>query len=76
LLCRGFVLAGNPDSSAVMALMNAQGARRMPPDFALPAADIKLIGEWITAGAPYDGPSPVVDHLSMASCDSALGVSR
>jgi hypothetical protein len=78
LLCRHFVLAGNADSSAVIALMNAQGARRMPPDFALPATDIKLIGEWINAGAPYDGPSPVVDPVAISgptSCVSTLGVS-
>ena len=76
LVCRHFVLPGNPGSSGVVALMNAQGTRRMPPDFALPASDIKLISDWIMAGAPYDGPSPAVDPTSTTSCDSALGVTR
>jgi hypothetical protein len=34
--------------------MRANGARRMPPDFALPEADIQLIEAWITNNAPQD----------------------
>lgn len=48
---RHFVVPGNPDASELMALVRAQGSRRMPPDFALPGADIDLLETWIRAGA-------------------------
>src|SRR3569623_2413770 len=32
---RHFVLPGDPDNSALMALLRGQGSRRMPPDFPL-----------------------------------------
>jgi hypothetical protein len=51
-----FVVEGKPEDSALMALIRGQGNRRMPPDFALPNADIDLISTWISAGALYDGP--------------------
>jgi hypothetical protein len=51
LLTRHFVIPSAPDTSELMALIRAEGSRRMPPDFALPADDIALIEKWITAGA-------------------------
>jgi hypothetical protein len=48
---RHFVSPGNPDQSEVMYLLTAMGARRMPPDFALPNVDIQIISDWITGGA-------------------------
>lgn len=53
---RHFVLPGDPDNSALMALLRGQGSRRMPPDFPLAEADIELIGSWIADGANWDGP--------------------
>jgi hypothetical protein len=35
-------------------LLTAQGARRMPPDFALPNVDIETIGDWVRGGANDD----------------------
>jgi hypothetical protein len=58
LLARHFVVPSQPTQSALIGLLEAQGTRRMPPDFALPQDDIDLISKWITSGAPYDGPSP------------------
>jgi hypothetical protein len=40
--------------SQVVHQMLAQGAPRMPPDFALPNADIGLIEAWIMLGAKND----------------------
>lgn len=51
LLSRGFVTPMKPESSALIGLLNGAGTRRMPPDFALPDADIDLISAWIAAGA-------------------------
>jgi len=52
-LVNGFyVYPGSPGDSAMVSLMNAQGSLRMPPDVPLPEADIELIENWITAGAP------------------------
>lgn len=49
-----YVLPGDPQESALLSLLNAQGTRRMPPDAPLPQADIDLISAWIAAGAPND----------------------
>jgi len=49
-----YVIPGVPQDSALLSLLNAQGARRMPPDAPLPQADIDLISAWIAAGAPND----------------------
>jgi hypothetical protein len=38
--------------SQVIHQMRAEGAPRMPPDFALPEVDIQLISTWISNGAP------------------------
>lgn len=56
LTYRHFITPGNAPNSALVGLLKGQGTRRMPPDFALPNADIDLISAWITAGAGYDGP--------------------
>ena len=48
---RHFVIPSNAGASAVISLMRAQGSIRMPPDFPLPEADIKLFEDWINAGA-------------------------
>jgi hypothetical protein len=47
-------LARAPNDSEVIHLMRAQGARRMPPDFALPEVDIQLIEQWIRTNATQD----------------------
>ena len=49
-----YVIPGDPQESALLSLLNAQGTRRMPPDAPLPPADIELISAWIAAGAPND----------------------
>jgi len=53
---RHFVVPGDPEGSALMALLRGQGSRRMPPDFPLPEVDIDLIGTWIADGANWNGP--------------------
>jgi len=40
--------------SEIVVLMRGQGSQRMPPDFALPEADIRLIEKWISNGARND----------------------
>lgn len=55
---RHFVAPGFPEQSEVISLMRAQGARRMPPDFALPEADIQTVELWIKNGAKQVEPSP------------------
>jgi hypothetical protein len=42
------------NDSQVIHMMRAEGARRMPPDYALPDVDIRLISEWISLGAKND----------------------
>jgi hypothetical protein len=54
LVNRKFIIPSAPADSEVMYLLRAQGARRMPPDFALPEVDIRKISEWIAAGAKQD----------------------
>jgi Planctomycete cytochrome C len=51
LVARNFVVPYNSGDSALLHLMGADGVRRMPPDFALPDADIQLIAAWIDQGA-------------------------
>jgi hypothetical protein len=51
LVDRHFVVPGDAPRSSVLHLMRANGARRMPPDFPLPAADILLVERWIADGA-------------------------
>jgi hypothetical protein len=48
---RNFVRPGNADASTVITLMEGKGSIRMPPDFALPTADVELVKRWIAAGA-------------------------
>jgi hypothetical protein len=54
LVPRHFVIPSNVAQSELVYLLRAQGARRMPPDFALPEEDILLIQQWITNGAKND----------------------
>jgi hypothetical protein len=51
LTTRNFVRPGNPGASTIITLMQGKGSLRMPPDFALPDADVDLIARWITDGA-------------------------
>lgn len=51
---RGFVDPSMPDASAVIHMMRGEGSLRMPPDEPLPEADIRLIRDWIAAGANND----------------------
>ena len=57
LTSRNFVFPSDPSQpgmSPLLYLLNGQGALRMPPDGALPQADIDLIDRWIKAGAKND----------------------
>jgi hypothetical protein len=54
LVGRGFTNPSAPDGSPVILLMHAQGSVRMPPDAPLPEDDIRLIRNWIAAGAQND----------------------
>jgi hypothetical protein len=56
ITCRGDAtcLQTAADSSEIISLMRGQGSQRMPPDGALPDADIQLIATWITNGAQDD----------------------
>ena len=42
---------GDPATSTLVTLLNAQGSMRMPPDNPLSQADIQLIETWISNGA-------------------------
>ena len=57
LVQRHFVRPGDPANSALMALLQGRGARRMPPDFPLPQVDIDLIGSW--AGRTHRAIFPI-----------------
>jgi hypothetical protein len=57
LVGRSFVYPGDasvPGMSPLLYLLKGQGSLRMPPDGALPQADIDLIDKWIKAGAKND----------------------
>jgi mono/diheme cytochrome c family protein len=45
------VIAGDPDGSWLVQLLEGRGGPLMPPGGSLPAADIQLIKDWIAAGA-------------------------
>jgi hypothetical protein len=47
----GYARSGNPNSPLLQVLRAIDYTRRMPPDFALPNADIDLIERWILDGA-------------------------
>lgn len=51
---RQLVIPGNPGQSRVVNMLRAFGAARMPPDRPLAEADIRLIEDWILAGANND----------------------
>jgi hypothetical protein len=48
---RAIVNPFNPQESRVVHMLRATGARRMPPDRPLAESDIRLIEQWILAGA-------------------------
>ena len=54
LTTRNFVIPMNPNSSALLYLLDGEGSLRMPPDVPLPEADKALIEEWISLGAMND----------------------
>jgi hypothetical protein len=57
LVGRSFVYPADPSqpgTSPLLYLLKGQGSLRMPPDGALPQADIDLIDAWIKAGAKND----------------------
>jgi hypothetical protein len=57
LVGRSFVYPGDqsvPGMSPLLYLLKGQGSLRMPPDEALPQADVDLIDKWIKAGAKND----------------------
>jgi hypothetical protein len=60
---RPTVVAYDPASSRLVNMLRARGAPRMPPDRALPEADIALIERWILDGARQtpDGPPAPTD---------------
>lgn len=49
-----YVIPNDAADSSLMYLLNASGARRMPPDNPLPSADVLLIQSWIEDGAQND----------------------
>jgi hypothetical protein len=51
---RRLVTPGNPTESRIINMMRAYGADRMPPDRPLSEADIRLVEQWILAGAQND----------------------
>ena len=51
---RALVIPYNPEQSRTVNMMRAYGAARMPPDRPLAEADIRLVEEWILAGAQND----------------------
>jgi hypothetical protein len=51
---RRLVIPGNPEESRLVNMLHAFGSSRMPPDRPLADADIKLIEEWVLAGASDD----------------------
>jgi hypothetical protein len=51
LVARHFVIPSDANDSELIYLLKADGAPRMPPDFALPEVDIDLISNWVAAGA-------------------------
>ncbi len=51
---RSLVVPFDPAQSRLVQMLRAQNAPQMPPDRALPEADIRLIESWILAGAVDD----------------------
>jgi hypothetical protein len=54
MIDRHFVAPGAPLDSELLYLLDGKGARRMPPDYALPNVDIQIIADWIAGGAKED----------------------
>jgi hypothetical protein len=71
---RPLVVAYDPSSSRVVNMMRARGATRMPPDRALPEADIALFERWILDGArrtPGGPPAATDPYAPEAGVDGA-----
>jgi hypothetical protein len=51
---KNFVVPGQPDASRLMWMLRGEESQNMPPDEALPAADIALIEKWILEGARFE----------------------
>lgn len=49
-----FVFPGDPERSALLHMLRGDYRLRMPPDTALPKAEIALIEAWIEEGAPCE----------------------
>jgi hypothetical protein len=53
------VVPGSPERSSLLATMEGTGKKRMPPrkhESQPTAAEIRLVRDWIAAGAPDDSP--------------------
>jgi len=73
---RPLVVAYDPSSSRVINMMRARGATRMPPDRALPEADIQLVERWILDGArrtPDGPPAPTDPYAPDSGSDASDG---
>jgi len=58
---RGFrplVTPFDPDGSRLVNMLRARGAPRMPPDRPFTETDIRLVEDWILAGATWEGLEP------------------
>lgn len=51
---RGAAIVPGDASSLLLKVIERQGAVKMPPTGALPAAEVLALKEWILAGAPWD----------------------
>ncbi len=51
---RDFVVPYEPEDSKLMYQLRGTEVRSMPPDVALPAAEIEIVERWILEGAPCD----------------------
>jgi hypothetical protein len=63
---RSLVVPFDPSQSRVVQLLRARSAPQMPPDRALPEADIRLIESWILAGA-VDDRAPAANAAANAT---------
>jgi hypothetical protein len=48
------MVPGDPAASLLIKVIERQSAVKMPPTGALPAAEVALLKEWVTTGAPWD----------------------
>jgi hypothetical protein len=65
-LCgRRFISPGHPEQSELVYLLQAKGARRMPPDFPLPTVDIQIIYDWIASPEAVALCQPIIQQVDM-----------